>query len=234
MFASYVEQVLTVDPRNKKLHKSVYDGWIAVSNAVGSSPAFYQSGITLTRRKCQEKYERLEKNFMALYKNPGTNGSDKQDLTPIQVILKRTGESKDLAAETCKQRAQDTADRKKKRESWKNSIACVGPPLRETAMRLLRRHLLLRPEVKMNSKFALFVKPRSASLNVFPPMKWSVSFCDFPPKKWLNLHQKNGANIGDSLFSCEKWKIWIKMMILATLRCARATTTTTAQVSVAE
>jgi hypothetical protein len=56
MFASYVEQVLTVDPRNKKLHKSVYDGRIAVSDAVGSSPAFYQSGITITRRKCQEKY----------------------------------------------------------------------------------------------------------------------------------------------------------------------------------
>jgi hypothetical protein len=231
MFASYVEQVLTVDPRNKKLHKSVYDGWIAVSNAVGSSPAFYQSGITLTRRKCQEKYERLEKNFMALYKNPGTNGSDKQDLTPIQVILKRTGESKDLAAETCKQRAQDTADRKKKRESWKNSIACVGPPLRETAMRLLRRHLLLRPEVKMNSKFTPFVEPRSASLNVFPPMKLSVSFCNFPLKKWLNLHQKKRANIRDRLISCENVKNWIKMIIL---HCARATTTTTAQVSVGE
>jgi len=34
-----------------------------------------------------------------LYLNPGTNGSDKQELTPLEVILKKTAEAKDLAAE---------------------------------------------------------------------------------------------------------------------------------------
>ena len=36
-----------------------------------------------------------EKTFSSLYLNPGTNASDKQVLTPLQVILKRTAISKD-------------------------------------------------------------------------------------------------------------------------------------------
>ena len=79
----------------------------------------------------------------------------------------------------------------------------------------------------------MFVEPRSVSFNVFPPKKWSVSLSDFPPKMWLNSHQKKRANIRDRLISCENVKNWMKM-ILAALHCARATTTTTAQVNVGE
>jgi hypothetical protein len=43
MFVSYVEQVSTIDPRNKKLHQSVADGWEAACHAVKSYPAFYQA-----------------------------------------------------------------------------------------------------------------------------------------------------------------------------------------------
>ena len=44
--------------------------------------------------------------------NPGTNGSDKQELTPLEVILKKTAEAKDLAAENCRKSAQDKAAKK--------------------------------------------------------------------------------------------------------------------------
>jgi len=57
MFVSYVEQVSTIDPRNKKLHQSVADGWEAACHAVKSYPAFYQAGIALTPRKCSDRYE---------------------------------------------------------------------------------------------------------------------------------------------------------------------------------
>ena len=164
-----------------------------------------------------------------MYLNPGTNGSDKQELTPLEVILKKTAEAKDLAAEIAEKVP------KTKRQKNNNSFACKGHRLRKPSMLRLHRHLLLRPKVKMNSKFALFVEPRSASFNVFPPKKWSVSLSDFLPKKWLNLHQKKGANIKDRLISCTICSnCKRKRMLLARLHCARASTTTTAQVSVGE
>ena len=92
---SYVEQVLTKDPRNKKVHKSVPIGWQAVCDIVKWRPDFYQEGTNLTARKVQDRYEKIEKTFSSLYLNPGTNASDKQVLTPLQVILKRTAISKD-------------------------------------------------------------------------------------------------------------------------------------------
>ena len=88
-----------IDPRNKKAFKTIGDGWTAVANAANMLPEFYQSGTVLTDRKVRERYEALERNFRKLYLNPGTNGSDKQELTPLEVILKKTAEAKDLAAE---------------------------------------------------------------------------------------------------------------------------------------
>ena len=44
--------------------------------------------MTLKGRKVQDRYEKLEKAFEGSYLNPGTNGSDKGALTPLQPILK--------------------------------------------------------------------------------------------------------------------------------------------------
>jgi len=127
--------------------------------------------LLMLRISVRDRYETLERTFRSLYLNPGTNGSDKQDLTLLEVILKKTAEAKDLAAENCRKSAKDKAAKNNNWGTWKNSFACKGHRLRKPAMLRLRRHLLLRPKVKMNSKFALIEEPRSVSFNVFPPKK---------------------------------------------------------------
>jgi len=62
-----------------------------------------------------------------LYLNPGTNGSDKQDLTPLQVILKKTAEAKDLAAENCRKSAKDKAAKKKQLGDLEKQFRMQGP-----------------------------------------------------------------------------------------------------------
>ena len=86
-------QVERVDPRGKA-HKTVPKGWQAVCDDIANKPAFYQDGAELTSRKVQDRYEKIEKNFERLYLNPGTNGSDKQELTPLQRILKASAMKK--------------------------------------------------------------------------------------------------------------------------------------------
>ena len=116
-----------IDPRNKKAFKTINDGWIAVANAANTRPEFYQSGTVLTHRKVRERYEALEKNFRKLYLNPGTNGSDKQELTPLEVILKKTAEAKDLAAENCRKSAQDKAAKKQQLGDLEKQFRMQGP-----------------------------------------------------------------------------------------------------------
>ena len=68
--------------------------------------------LLMLRISVRDRYETLERTFRSLYLNPGTNGSDKQDLTLLEVILKKTAEAKDLAAENCRKSAQDKAAKK--------------------------------------------------------------------------------------------------------------------------
>jgi len=116
-----------IDPRNKKAFKTVGDGWTAVANAANTRPEFYQRRSVLTERKVRDRYETLEGDFKSLYLNPGTNGSDKQDLTPLQVILKKTAEAKDLAAENCRKSAKDKAAKKKQLGDLEKQFRMQGP-----------------------------------------------------------------------------------------------------------
>ena len=62
-----------------------------------------------------------------MYLNPGTNGSDKQDLTPLQAILKKTAESKDLAAEHSRKSARDKVEKKKQMGDLEKQFHMRGP-----------------------------------------------------------------------------------------------------------
>ena len=62
-----------------------------------------------------------------MYVNPGTNGSDKQDLTPLEVILKKTAEAKDLAAENCRKSAKDKAAKKQQLGDLEKQFRMQGP-----------------------------------------------------------------------------------------------------------
>jgi hypothetical protein len=74
---------------------------------------FFQPGVELTGRKVQGRYEKIEKEFMVLYKNPGTNASDKQVLTPLQALLKATGKMKDEQNDERMESAKEKADKQK-------------------------------------------------------------------------------------------------------------------------
>ena len=69
----------------------------------------FQPGVKLTGRKVQGRYEKIEKEFMVLYKNPGTNASDKQ----LQALLKATGKKKDEQNDERMESAKEKADKQK-------------------------------------------------------------------------------------------------------------------------
>ena len=62
-----------------------------------------------------------------MYLNPGTNASDKQVLTPLQVILKRTAILKDEAAERSKEGAKEKAAKAKYLGKLEKQFHMRGP-----------------------------------------------------------------------------------------------------------
>ena len=77
--------------------------------------------------RVRDRYETLERTFRSLYLNPGTNGSDKQDLMPLEVILKKTAEAKDVAAENCGKSANDKAAKKQQLGDLEKQFRMQGP-----------------------------------------------------------------------------------------------------------
>ena len=98
---------------------------------------FFQPGVELTGRKVQGRYEKIEKEFMVLYKNPGTNASDKQ----LQALLKATGKKKDEQNDERMESAKEKADKTSRSTSgiWRNSTTCAGLCRRKPPPRKLRR-----------------------------------------------------------------------------------------------
>ena len=88
---------------------------------------FFQPGVELTGRKVQGRYEKIEKEFMVLYKNPGTNASDKQVLTPLQALLKATGKKKDEQNDERMESAKEKADKQKNLGDLEKKYHMRGP-----------------------------------------------------------------------------------------------------------
>ena len=84
-------------------------------------------GTNLAYRHVQEHYERLERDFSKMYLNPGTNASDKQELTPLQILLKKSAVSKELALERSKKTAKEKEAKKKQLGDLETQYRMRGP-----------------------------------------------------------------------------------------------------------
>ena len=153
--------------------------------------------------RVRDRYETLERTFRSLYLNPGTNGSDKQDLTPLEVILKKTAEAKDVAAENCRKSANDKAAKKQQLGDLEKQFRMQGPSPTKTGDASASSSSSFTPQSEVKFEIRTVYGASQREFQRFSSEELIREFKRLSPDEVAKLAPEKRANITDRLIPCE-------------------------------